>query len=449
MTLSGGTGWVCVGGLLSGTSMDGADVIFLELRGSLRGVLDGARPGTPERRHGEDASESAPFEWRVRSARTHPWPLALREEIREGCRVGTARALARLHVRLGEAFGEAALRVMEEAGIAPDEVVAIGSHGQTLWHQPPAGGKRGASLQLGDPATLAEQTGIPVVSDFRARDVAAGGHGAPLVPWADRVLLHRPGTGRALQNLGGMGNVTYLPPDGDPSGIVAFDSGPGVALLDGAVRRATRGRLPWDVDGEMAARGREDPELLEELLGDPFFSQSPPRSTGRERFGESFLDDLVGRVGPESADEWDDLLATLTALTAESVARAYRDFLPMGGMDEVVLTGGGARNDTLAARIARALDPLPVRTGTEALGIDPDAREAAAFALLAWAHLEGVPGNLPSATGARGPRVLGSYTPGAPERARGAGPDGADGGGAGASRARRGGAGGGRRGTSD
>ncbi len=370
-------------GVLSGTSMDGADVIVMEIRD----------------------------EWRVLAFETRPWPLALREEIREGCRAGSARALAALHVRLGEAFAEAVLTVLDEAGIAPDEIAALGSHGQTLWHIPPTAEGRGASLQMGDPATLAERTGIPVVSDFRARDVAAGGHGAPLVPWSDRILFHRPGQGRALQNLGGMGNVTYLPPDGDPEGVLAFDTGPGVALLDGAVRRATKGRLPWDTDGAMAFRGREDPDLLRELMEDPFFRMPPPRSTGREYFGDGYLEDLVVRLRPHGMEAWNDLVATLTALTAESVAAAYRDFLP--GVDEVVLTGGGARNPALVQRLERALDPLPVHTGAEALGMDPDAREAACFAMLAWAHLEGLPGNVPQATGAAGPRVLGSFTPGA------------------------------------
>lgn len=383
-----------VGGLMSGTSMDGADVLFLEIEGSLA-------LGTPVR-------------WTVRAFETHPWPLALREQIRESCRAGTARALARLHVRLGEALADAVLSVMDDAGIDSDEVAAIGSHGHTVWHEPPSGDERGATLQLGDPATLAERTGIAVVSDFRARDVAAGGHGAPLVPWADRVLLHRPGVTRAIQNLGGIGNVTLLPGDGDPAGIRAFDTGPGVALLDSAVRHATHGRLPWDVDGEMARRGTENAELLEEWLSDPFFRKDPPRSTGRERFGDRFVEDLVRERKPGSADEWNDLIATLTALTAESIARAYRDFLPVESIDEVVLAGGGARNDALVERIGRALDSLTVRTGPDALGIDPDAREAAAFAILARAHLDGIPANIPAATGASGPRVLGSLTPASP-----------------------------------
>ncbi len=379
-----------VGGLLSGTSMDGADAILLEVGGT----------------------DPMALEWRVLAFRSDPWPEPLRARIGAACRGGDGRALGHLHVELGEAFARVFLALLGEAGVDPGEVAAVGSHGQTVWHEPPGGGVRGFSLQLGDPATLAERTGIPVVHDFRARDLAAGGHGAPLVPWPDRVLLHRPGVGRALQNLGGMGNVTFLPASGDPGGIVAFDTGPGVALLDGAARRASDGAEPYDLDGRRAARGRVDPELLESLLAHPFFRLPPPRSTGRETFGDVFLDGVVARVPPRDAREWDDLLATLTALTAESVARAFRDHLPAGEVGEVVLAGGGARNPALVRALTEALHPLPVRIGADALGVHPDAREAAAFAILAWAHLRGVPGSLPQVTGAAGPRVLGSLTPG-------------------------------------
>lgn len=391
------------GGLLSGTSLDGIDAAVLEVEG------DGPVPAG----------------WRLRAFTTVPWAPRLRDELRRAMAPGGADAgeLARLHVAVGEAFADAFVALLDTEGIPGGSVRALGSHGQTFWHEPPQEGRRGWTLQLGDPATLAEATGIPVVSDFRARDMAAGGEGAPLVPWADHLLLSRPGQGRALQNLGGMGNVTWLPADGSPEQVLAFDTGPGVALLDGAVRRATGGRALWDAEGRRAARGRVQEELLEGLLSDPFFAEPPPRSTGRERFGEPRLEAIVGALetrGPLDDGGWDDLLATLAELTALSMARAYRDFLPVAEVDEVVLAGGGARNAHLVRRIEAALtrelparrSPLPVRTGSGALGINPDAREVAAFALLAWAHVQGVPGNLPSATGAAGPRVLGSLTPG-------------------------------------
>ncbi len=378
------------GGLMSGTSLDGVDAILLAIEGD----------------------DPTALRWEVVGYRSDPYGREERERILEVLSGGPLTELVRLDVALAERFHETFSSLLAQAGVPAAEVTAIGSHGQTVWHQPPDGGERGRTLQIGDPATLAEASGCAVVSDFRSRDMAAGGHGAPLVPWCDWVLLRRPGTGRALQNLGGMGNVTYLPADGRVDGVRAFDTGPGVALLDGVARLASGGAEFWDHDGERAARGRVLPELLEELLGDPFFHEPPPRSTGRERFGDARLRELVRGVRPDSAADWDDLLATLTLLTARSVARSYERFLPSGEVDEVVLTGGGARNPTLVRAIEEELAPIPVRTGPEALGMDPDAREAAAFALLAWAHLRRIPGNLPSVTGAAGPRVLGSLTPG-------------------------------------
>ena len=382
-----------VGGVLSGTSLDGVDALLLSVTGT--------NPRT--------------ISWEVVGFLTDPYPPGERERIAHAIRSGGAQEFARLRSELALRFAAAFRRLLDETGTDSTAVAAVGSHGQTVWHEPPEGGRRGVTFQLDDPATLAEAVGCPVVSDFRSRDMAAGGHGAPLVPWADWALLRQEGRGRALQNLGGMGNVTWLPGDGSLAGVRGFDTGPGVALMDGAARLASGGAEPWDVDGRRAARGAVIPGLLEELLSDPFFAEVPPRSTGRERFGDALLGRIVGRVRPDSHESWDDLLATLVALTARSVADAYRRFLPSEGIDEVVLTGGGASNPTLAGALRDALAPHPVTTGSEALGIDPDAREAAAFALLAWAHLRGVAGSLPAVTGARGARILGSLTPG-PER---------------------------------
>jgi len=333
---------------------------------------------------------------------------------------GGPRELTRLHLLLGEWFAAAARELLEKAGVPPAQVAAVGSHGQTVWHDPPSEGERGGSLQLGCPATLAERTGIGVVSDFRSRDLASGGHGAPLVPWADRVFFSSPEGPRTLQNLGGMGNVTWLPKAGDPSPILAFDTGPGVALLDAAAAMATGGEWSCDRDGRLARRGEPSEALLERLLSHPFFQLEPPRSTGREIFGREMVREAAGWLGeerdgdlaPGSRDEgWPDLLATLVALTARSVGEAYRRWVIPRGVDEVYLMGGGARNPVLFEAVRRELAPLPVRPGEE-LGMDPDAREAAAFALLAWAHIRGIPANVPQATGSVGPRVLGSWTPG-------------------------------------
>ncbi|HZD05437.1 MAG TPA: anhydro-N-acetylmuramic acid kinase [Longimicrobiales bacterium] len=385
-------------GLMSGTSMDGVDAALLELRGD----------------------DPAALEWTLLAFRSLPYDRGRRARLRSTVDGGGPEALCVLDADLGEWLAEAALALLDGSGVAPGDVAAVGSHGHTVWHRPPGDGRRGATLQLGDPATLAARTGIPVVSDFRAADVAAGGHGAPLVPWPDRALFALPDRSRALQNLGGVGNVTWLPPRGADAEPVAFDTGPGNGLLDAAARFGTAGRLEMDVDGALAAAGTPDPELLAGLLAHPFLAEPPPRSTGREVFGPALVRDLAQGRGlePDATPEgWRDLLATLVHFTARTVADAYGRWLEPLGVDEVVLTGGGARNPGLVRLLREELAPLPVLTGADALGMDPDAREAAAFAVLAWAHLRGIPANIPGATGASGPRVLGSWTP-APGRGR-------------------------------
>jgi anhydro-N-acetylmuramic acid kinase len=296
------------------------------------------------------------------------------------------------------------------AGIDRDGVTAIGSHGHTIWHRPPGPDGRGATLQLGCAATIAERTGIDVISDFRSRDVAAGGHGAPLVPFADRLLFAAEDRTRALVNIGGMANITRVPRRGSPEPLLAFDTGPGNGLIDLAAGLASGGEATYDADGRRAARGRADEEALADLLADPFFEQTPPRSTGRERFGRAIVDRVVARLKPQSERDWDDIIATMTELTARSVAGSVRRFVEPRGVDELIVTGGGASNGHLMSRNGTLLAPLPVTTGGTA-GIDADAKEAIAFAALAWAHIHGLAGNVPEVTGARGPRRLGSRTP--------------------------------------
>lgn len=390
-------------GLMSGTSLDGIDSALLELE--------------------EKGSAWPPdIDWKLVAFRTQAYTDGEREIIGRALSAGGPRDLALLHTHLGEWFARAALALLDFHGVPPASIAAVGSHGQTIWHEPPRESERGSSLQLGCPATLAERTGIGVVSDFRSRDLAAGGHGAPLVPWADRILFSSPRGPRALQNLGGMANVTWLPAAGDPAPILAFDTGPGVALLNMAAEMATNGAWAFDRDGELAAQGEVLSPVLEELMAKAFFRQAPPRSTGREVFGPALLQDAMARVAavlerplvPGSPTEgWPHLLATLQALTARSIGDAYRRWVLPRGVDEIFLMGGGSRNPSLFRAIRDELAPVPVASGEE-LGMDPDAREAAAFALLAWAHLRGIPANVPEATGSRGPRVLGSWTPGRP-----------------------------------
>jgi anhydro-N-acetylmuramic acid kinase len=328
----------------------------------------------------------------------------------KGGLAGGARELCRLNVDLGGWFADAALQLLASAGVEPGELAAVGSHGQTIWHEPPVAGSAGATLQLGEPAVIAERLGVPVISDFRGRDVAAGGQGAPLVPLVDQLIFSTPGGRRALQNIGGIANVTLLPPEGSSEPVVAFDTGPGVAVIDAVVEMVSAGAERYDLDGRRASSGRPNEKLLTVLLADDYFGEPPPKSTGRERYGADYASEVC-RKGGELGLSADDLVATVTALTARTIADAYRDFFADAAVpDECVVSGGGARNPTLMQMLVEALDPLPV-TDLSALGWDPDAKEAAAFAILAHLHQSGRPGNLPSVTGAAGPRVLGKLTP--------------------------------------
>ncbi|MFW6200738.1 MAG: anhydro-N-acetylmuramic acid kinase [Gemmatimonadota bacterium] len=301
---------VKVAGLMSGTSMDGIDAALVELPGEAAGLGEGRRIDPTE-----------PFSWELLAFRSVPYSDDRRRRIRgavEG-RAGTEEICA-LHGELGVWLGEAVHRLCEDAGIASSGLDLIGSHGHTVWHAPPRDpGGRGASLQLGSPAFLAETVGVPVVADFRSADLAAGGQGAPLVPFADRLLFSVDDRSRAIQNLGGMGNVTLLPPRGSGEDVVAFDTGPGVALLDAAAEMATDGRLRFDRDGELASRGTADPTTVNRLMEDPFFRSPPPRSTGRELFGDGLVRELArkrGLVAGRPDEGWPDLLATLVDLTA-------------------------------------------------------------------------------------------------------------------------------------
>jgi anhydro-N-acetylmuramic acid kinase len=380
---------VLIVGLMTGTSLDGVDAALVEVTGT---ALDS-------------------MEWRLIQSSTTAHPPERREAIHAAILAGDAGKLCSLNADLGEWLADAVREVCREAGVPLEEVDLVGSHGQTIWHSPPGDARRGSTLQLGCAATIAERTGISVVSDFRSRDVAAGGHGAPLVPWVDRALFAAPRRVRALQNLGGIGNVTRVPPKGSDEAVLAFDTGPGNALIDAAVSLGTSGRLTYDRDGALGARGRVDGELLGELLRHPYFALEPPKSTGRETFGRPFVERLVQAVRPEGDSDWLDLIATLTELTALSIADAYRRWLVPRGLDEVIVTGGGALNSTLMNRIRELVDPVPL-VECNTLGIGPTEKEALAFAVLAWAHVNGISANVPEATGAAGPRVLGSFTPG-------------------------------------
>ena len=359
-------------GLISGTSADGIDAALVDFDGGHARLVFG---------------------------RTYPWDPALRAQLvalgQQGASL-SLDAIAELDVRVARAFAEAANLALADSGMPASTVRAIGSHGQTLRHRP--WGPYPFTLQLGDPSTIAERTGITVVADLRRRDVAAGGHGAPLLPGLHASLLRAPDEDRAVLNLGGIANLTLLPAQGDVRG---FDTGPANALMDAWCLR----HLAEDFDrgGAFASRGQVDASLLERLLDDPWFTQPPPKSTGRDHFHLGWVE---ARLRGDEAPA--DVQATLNALTARTVANALMATQP--DTRRVIACGGGVHNPRLMAALAAALPDARVES-TAAHGLDPDHVEAMGFAWLARQTLLGLPGNLSSVTGAAGPRVLGGIYP--------------------------------------
>jgi anhydro-N-acetylmuramic acid kinase len=360
-------------GLISGTSADGIDaalVRFDEATGALRADL--------------------------RFGRTYPWPDALRRELvtlGQQSATLTLDAIATLDVRIGEVFAEVAARALGDAGVPASAVSAIGSHGQTLRHG--AARRPPFTLQLGDGNVIAERTGITTVADFRRRDLAAGGHGAPLLPALHAALLQATNEDRAVLNLGGIANLTLLPATGAVRG---FDTGPANGLMDAWCLRHTG--CGYDAGGAFAASGRVDAALLARLLAEPWFAEPAPKSTGRDQFHLGWVEAVL--AGDESVA---DVQATLLALTARTVADALHAAQP--GTQRLIACGGGVHNPHLLAALATAL-PDALVENSAVHGIDPDFVEAMGFAWLARARLQHTPGNLPSVTGARGPRVLGA-----------------------------------------
>ena len=349
-----------------------------------------------------------------------PFPAHVRDRVLQVVREHACPLddLTELGFLLGDTLASAVLDALGSFGVSPADVDVIASHGQTIHHlvEP---GRRRSTLQLGESAVIARAAGLTVVSNFRTADVAAGGQGAPLAPFLDALYYTHPERTRALQNIGGIGNVTFLPADSPPDAAWAFDTGPGGALIDRAVRRCTDGAEQFDRDGVMAMAGTVHDGLLGELLAHPYFRRTPPKTTGRELFGDAFADRALDRaeaLGLRAVDA----VATLTALTAESIAAAYRDFGPRSGETdlplEVIVSGGGARNPVLIERLRRSL-PDAVVTHSDAHGLPSDAKEAVLIALLGHECLHGRAANLPRCTGADGPAVLGEITPGKNYRA--------------------------------
>jgi anhydro-N-acetylmuramic acid kinase len=369
-------------GLMSGTSVDGIDAVLI--------ALDDAAPDKA---------------LRLLAFQTLPFSAELQQQVFDIFAPNASiDALCRLNFSLGEAFAAAALQVIAAARLTPQDIDLIGSHGQTIRHLPDQ--SPASTLQVGEAAVIAQRTGITTVSDFRPADMAQGGQGAPLVPLADQLLFSHAQHGRLLLNIGGIANLTVLPPGNNPANITAFDLGPGNALIDAAIRRFTLGRQTFDRDGVRAAAGQPDEEVLANLMAHPFLQKNPPKSTGRESFGAPMLDAVLAQK-KLTDDDW---LATLTAFTAQSIAFGIRRFVPHPTRFEAMyVAGGGSHNRHLINMLQKDLEPMLIAPSDQ-LGIPADAREAISFAILANETLMGRPGNVPSATGASALAVLGKIT---------------------------------------
>lgn len=370
---------LCVG-LMSGTSVDAIDCALARV--NLQGTT-------------------------LLATREYPVPEATRQRITAISHPGDneIERMGALDRELGELFADATLALLSQSGHQPDEITAIGSHGQTIRHLPPSVHTppgHGFTLQIGDPNTIAERTGITTVADFRRRDIAAGGEGAPLAPAFHAAAFAKPGVRRVILNIGGIANATLLDGEG---GVLGFDTGPGNTLLDHWIRRH-RGSA-YDRDGQWAAEGEVNRGLLEHLLTHDYFSRQGPRSTGKEAFNLSWLDERLAHLG--TAPDAQAVQSTLAEFTATTIAHGILQ--ATSAIDAVYVCGGGARNTDLMRRLYRKLAPAQLET-TAALGMDPEWVEAAAFAWLAWRSLEGLSGNVPAVTGAAHTVILGAAYPG-------------------------------------
>lgn len=376
-------------GLMSGTSVDGVDAALVKIDG--RGF--------------DTEAELICFN-------NYSYDSSIRKKIFElfDPENSGVDKICHMNFLLGELFAHAALNIIKEGGYTPQDVDIIGSHGQTIYHIPEpiedSGYSVRSTLQIGEPAVIAERTGILTVGDFRVRDVAAGGQGAPLVPYSEYILYREKDSTVALQNIGGISNVTVIPASCSIDEVFAFDNGPGNMVIDEVVRRVTDNRYSYDEGGRMASQGRVDERLLAYLMGDEYFRLSPPKTTGREYFGKEYVDDVM-----DKASRWGveglDLIATVTALTAKSIAHSYENYvLNREKLEKTIIGGGGSYNKTLIRMLKGYLKDIEVLT-QEDIGLNSDAKEAIAFAILANETINGNANNVPSVTGAKHPVVMG------------------------------------------
>ena len=381
-------------GLMSGTSFDGIDACLVKITGN-----------------------GLSTEIEIIEFETYPYKEEIRELIFDASKEQTGRVdkICQLNFTLGKLFADAAGQIAEKSSIPISDIDIIGSHGQTIYHisslKEKADKKVRSTLQIAEPSVIAQETGVTTVGDFRTRDIAAGGEGAPLVPYADFILFGKDGIGRAVQNIGGIANVTFLPAGCSINEIIAFDNGPGNMIIDRFAEIITEGKLKYDKDGELASKGKLNQDLLERLCSHPYLSIPPPKSTGREDFGIQFSDNLYEELKRDNVD-FLDTITTVTVFTAKSISDSYRKYIqPSYKLSEVVMSGGGVYNPILFQFLKEYLENINIRK-VEEFGIPSDAKEALAFAILANETICGNPGNVPSATGARERVVLGKIIPG-------------------------------------
>ncbi len=375
---------------MSGTSADGVDCAIVDITRS-----------------------QARLKIKLLASQTLAYPTSLIQNVLQAPTQGTFSELCHLNAAVGEVFAQTALRTIKRAGLATEDIRLIGSHGQTVYHQPtpirePKIGAIRSTLQIGDPAIIAERTGITTVADFRTRDMAAGGEGAPLAPYVHHLLFQSKRRSRLVVNLGGIANVTFLPAEGCLDDIRAFDTGPCNMLLDGLVVKGTGGTQQIDRNGRLAGRGRSHASLLKTLLSHPYLAKQPPKSTGREEFGDRYISSVLRQVRAKRLS-LEHALATSCDFVAKTIFEAGGWL--KGNVDEVILGGGGVNNLALMNALRLAFDPRPVRT-MDQVGVDSNAFEALAFAVMAYQTIHGVPTNVPAVTGARYPVVLGMVVPG-------------------------------------
>ncbi len=367
-------------GLMSGTSMDGVTAALIEL-----------------------ADPNQSFDFQLLDYETFDYPVELKRRILELVNGGDIEELTRLNYEIGQVFADAALELIHRSEVP---VELIGSHGQTVCHLP-SGGKDEMTytLQIGEADVIAEETGVTTVSDFRPRDIAAGGEGAPLIPYVDYELFRSDSEDRVALNLGGIANVTYLPAGGNIDEVVAFDTGPANMVIDNLVRRFTDGEEEFDRDGKWAAQGSTDKVLLNWLMNQQFVKKEPPKSTGRKDFGENFAN-VVEEKGRSLELSKSDVLATVTSFTAEAISYNCKRYLDR--IDTVITSGGGTNNEILMDELSRRMDARI--TTTEEFGLSSEAKEAAGFALLARETILSRPSNVPGATGAGRSVILGKIS---------------------------------------